>query len=77
MKSMEYMLRGDKFSVVGFLEKPLIRSFFFDNSGQGLVEYSIIIALVALVAVASLKFFGTKSNNTYTNITTNINQVLN
>lgn len=34
-----------------------------DDSGQGLVEYSLVIALVALVAVAGLTFFGKKMNN--------------
>ncbi len=35
----------------------------FDEHGQGLVEYALVIALVALVAVASLRYFGTRTNN--------------
>ena len=34
-----------------------------DESGQGLVEYSLILALVALAALASMTFFGRKVNN--------------
>jgi pilus assembly protein Flp/PilA len=34
-----------------------------DESGQGLVEYSLVIALVALVAVAGLTLFGKRMNN--------------
>ena len=29
-----------------------------DDRGQGLVEYAIIIALVAIAAMAALRFFG-------------------
>ena len=34
-----------------------------DESGQGLVEYSLVIALVALVAVAGMTIFGKRVNN--------------
>ena len=36
-----------------------------NESGQGLVEYAIIIALVAIVVVASMKFLGPKLSCTY------------
>jgi Flp pilus assembly pilin Flp len=29
------------------------------QAGQGLVEYALILALIAIVAIASLAFFGT------------------
>ena len=32
-----------------------------NNSGQGLVEYILIIALVALLVLGALKFFGKKT----------------
>jgi len=34
------------------------------DEGQGLVEYTIIIALVSLVALSALQYLGGKSNNT-------------
>ncbi|MBD5605409.1 MAG: Flp family type IVb pilin [Candidatus Eremiobacteraeota bacterium] len=34
-----------------------------DDSGQGLVEYAIIIALVAMAAIAALRFFGGSATN--------------
>jgi Flp pilus assembly pilin Flp len=34
-----------------------------DESGQGLVEYSLVLALVALAALAGMTFFGRKVNN--------------
>jgi pilus assembly protein Flp/PilA len=38
-----------------------------DESGQGLVEYALIIALVSLVAISALKFLGGKASNTLNN----------
>jgi len=40
-----------------------------DDSGQGLVEYALIIALVAIVAIAGLSLLGGKSNNSLSNAT--------
>lgn len=39
-----------------------------DEEGQGLVEYALIIMLVALAVFAGLTLFGTTLNNTYTTI---------
>jgi pilus assembly protein Flp/PilA len=38
-----------------------------DDSGQGLVEYALIISLVAVVAVASLTVLGKKASNSLSN----------
>ena len=36
---------------------------FADESGQALVEYALIIGLVALVSIAAMTLFGRKVNN--------------
>jgi pilus assembly protein Flp/PilA len=38
-----------------------------DDSGQGLVEYALIISLVAIVAVAALTVLGKKASNSLSN----------
>ena len=43
------------------------RRYLRDDGGQGLVEYALIIALVAAVAIAGLTLLGGKSNNTISN----------
>jgi pilus assembly protein Flp/PilA len=43
------------------------RSLLRDERGQGLVEYALIIALVSIVAIAALKFLGSKASNTLNN----------
>ncbi len=36
--------------------------------GQGLVEYAIIIALVAIIVIAVMRLLGPKIGNTFSNI---------
>lgn len=43
--------------------QPVAYALLADERGQALVEYSLAIALVTLVAVASMAFFGRKVNN--------------
>ncbi len=38
-----------------------------DDEAQGLVEYALIIALVSIIAIAALKFLGSKASNTLNN----------
>ena len=38
------------------------------EKGQGLVEYAIILALIAIVVVAVMTYMGKKVNNTFSNI---------
>jgi len=42
--------------------------FFPREKGQGLVEYAIILALVAIVVIAVLQLMGPKLGNTYSTI---------
>ncbi len=39
-----------------------------NEKGQGLVEYALILALVALLVIVALKFLGNTVANTYNNI---------
>ncbi len=42
-----------------------MKNFFKDESGQGMVEYGLIIALVAIVAIAALKVMGPAVNTIF------------
>lgn len=52
---------------MGFLRKLVTRA--QENSGQGLAEYAMILALVAVVAVAALTPLGTTIKTTLDTIT--------
>jgi pilus assembly protein Flp/PilA len=45
----------------------VLNRFLADDSGQGILEYALILSLVAVVAVASLTFLGKRANNDLSN----------
>jgi pilus assembly protein Flp/PilA len=49
-----------------------VLNFLSDDSGQGLVEYALIIALISIVAIAALRGLGNSTNNTLTNAANNL-----
>jgi pilus assembly protein Flp/PilA len=46
--------------------------FVSEESGQGMVEYGLIIALISVVVVVVLGFIGKKLLNTFENINANL-----
>jgi pilus assembly protein Flp/PilA len=45
-----------------------VKGFMKNEEGQGLVEYALILALVAIIVIVALKFLGGTVGNTYNNI---------
>lgn len=43
-----------------------------DEKGQGLVEYALIIVLIALVAILAMKYLGQAASNTLSNAASTI-----
>ena len=48
--------------------KKLMNAFLNEESGQGLVEYGLILALIAIVVIAILRIVGNKLNSTFNSI---------
>ena len=46
--------------------------FALEERGQGLVEYAIILALVALVVIAVVRLLGPKIGNTFSTISSSL-----
>jgi pilus assembly protein Flp/PilA len=46
----------------------MLRQFAKDESGQDLLEYALLVALIALVAFAAVTLAGTQVNTIFTNI---------
>jgi Flp pilus assembly pilin Flp len=44
----------------------------YEDTGQGLVEYSLILLLIALAIILILSIFGTELGDVYSNIIENI-----
>jgi pilus assembly protein Flp/PilA len=44
-----------------------------EREGQALVEYALILALIAVVAILALHFLGSAAANTLNNVAQNIN----
>jgi pilus assembly protein Flp/PilA len=54
-------------------EVLVLKHFWKDESGQGLVEYALILFLVAIVVIVALRTLGKKTNNVMTNVNTALN----
>jgi pilus assembly protein Flp/PilA len=48
--------------------QKLLKGFLFDESGQDLIEYALIAALVAMVAISGLNGLSSKINSEFTKI---------
>ena len=45
-----------------------LKRFWQEESGQGLVEYALILFLIAIVVIVALTTLGKKTNNVLTNV---------
>jgi pilus assembly protein Flp/PilA len=50
-----------------------LKRFWVEESGQGLVEYALILFLIAIVVIVALTTLGKKANNVFNNIQAAIN----
>ena len=55
-----------------FQERRSIMLFAPKEKGQGLVEYAIILALVAIVVIAVMRLLGPKIGNTFSTIASSL-----
>jgi pilus assembly protein Flp/PilA len=51
----------------------MVRSFFAKEEGQGLVEYALILVLIAIVVIAVLTTLGSKVSGVFNNVNTGLN----
>ncbi len=52
--------------------RTLVRRFFSEEDGQTLVEYGLLVALIALVVIAILTLLGTKIQGVFVRVNTSI-----
>ncbi|HEU5012831.1 MAG TPA: Flp family type IVb pilin [Roseiflexaceae bacterium] len=51
----------------------MIRSFFAKEEGQGLVEYALILVLIAIVVIGILSVLGKQVSGVFSNINSGLN----
>lgn len=51
----------------------MVRSFFAREAGQGLVEYALILVLIAIVVIGVLSLLGKKVSQVFSNINSGLN----
>ena len=44
-----------------------------DERGASLVEYALLVALIAVVCIVAISFLGTQASSTFSNVGTSIN----
>lgn len=54
----------------------MLRDFFKDESGQGMVEYALIIALIAIVVIVVLTALGGSIKNVFTGSSDALNKAV-
>ena len=50
----------------------VLRSFLADEKGTTAIEYGLIAALIAVAAITAMKGLGSKLNNTFKNVSSNM-----
>jgi pilus assembly protein Flp/PilA len=48
--------------------RSTLRKFVAEESGATMVEYAIMIALIAAICIAVIKVIGNKTNNAFSNV---------
>lgn len=51
-----------------------MKKFLMDENGQGMVEYGLIIALIAVVVIGALALLGPKIRDIFTNVNTELDK---
>ncbi len=53
----------------------MVRSFFAKEDGQGLVEYALILVLIAIVVIGILTLLGGKISQVFSNVNSGLHHV--
>lgn len=52
----------------------MLKRFFKDESGQGMVEYALIIALIAVAVIAAITLLGGNISDMFTDVSDELQQ---
>jgi pilus assembly protein Flp/PilA len=73
LEEVKYRISEDGPQAQTFVQKGITTMLFAPKEkGQGLVEYAIILALVAIVVIAIMRLLGPKIGNTFSTISSSL-----
>jgi len=48
--------------------KTLLQQFWFNDEGQDVAEYAVMLAVILIIVIGTLKLIGGKSNNVFSEV---------
>jgi Flp pilus assembly pilin Flp len=54
--------------------KQVIRKLWYDQRGQDIAEYAVILAVVLVLVVGTISLIGSNSNSVFSNVASSIQQ---
>ena len=46
----------------------ILRQLFFDDSGQDIAEYAVMLAVILVIVVGTIRLVGSNANNAFSNV---------
>ena len=53
----------------------LVHRMWDENDGQDIAEYAVMMAVILVIVVGTIRLIGSKANNTFSAVASNIGQV--
>lgn len=50
----------------------LVRSLLFDEDGQDIAEYAVMVAVILIVVIGTIRLIGSNSNTVFSNVASTI-----
>lgn len=52
--------------------KPILRTFWYDDEGQDIAEYAVMLAVILVVVVGTIRLIGSNANNAFSNVSSSL-----
>lgn len=49
-----------------------LRRLMYDDSGQDIAEYAVMLAVILIIVVGTVKLIGSNANNTFSNVASSL-----
>ena len=50
----------------------LLKRLYFDDSGQDIAEYAVMLAVILVLVVGTIRLVGSHANNTFSNVASSV-----